>query len=93
MSGQKESDWASLKAKLEEEGGFPKVYMFKFIIPSDNQKLALVQSLFGPEAIVTMRSSKNGKYVSVSAKELMLSADNIIARYKRGMEIEGVMAL
>lgn len=93
MSGQNEGDWASLKSKLEKEGGFPKVYMFKFIIPSDNQKLALVQALFGPEAIVTMRSSKNGKYVSVSAKELMLSADNIIERYKRGMEIEGVMAL
>lgn len=93
MSGQNEGDWASLKSKLEQEGGFPKVYMFKFIIPSDNQKLALVQALFGPEALVTMRSSKNGKYVSISAKELMLNAENIIERYKRGMEIEGVMAL
>lgn len=92
MSGDKHN-WDSLREKLIEEGGFPKVYMFKFIIPNDNQKLALVESLFGSEAIVNLRSSRNGKYLSLSAKEMMINVDNIIDRYKSAMEIEGVIAL
>ncbi|MCB0481015.1 MAG: DUF493 family protein [Flavobacteriales bacterium] len=93
MSDGKASEWDSLREKLIEEGGFPKVYMFKFIIPSDNQKLAQVQALFGPEAIVNMRSSKNGKYLSISANEMMLNVDNIILRYEEAMKVEGIIAL
>ncbi len=37
--------------------------------------------------------SKTGKYVSISAKELMIDVDSIIAKYKRVSEIKGVIAL
>ena len=93
MSGSENDKWEGLREKLTEEGGFPKVYMFKFIIPNDHQKLARAEALFGPEAIVNLRSSKNGKYLSVSGKELMLDVETIIDRYKKAMEIEGAMAL
>ena len=89
MSGK----FDELKKKLEEEGGFPKLYLFKFIIPSDNRKLAQLQALFGEEAILDLRSSKTGKYVSLSAKEVMLSADKIVDRYEAAMKIEGCIAL
>lgn len=86
-------DYTELKKKLEESGDWPRVYFFKFIVPSSNEKLAKVEALFGAEAQVSIKQSNKGNYVSVSAKELMLSADRVIERYEKASEIEGLMAL
>lgn len=89
----KDQDYSELKKKLNESGSWPRVYFFKFIVPSDNQKLAQVEALFGAEANVLLKQSSKGNYVSVSAKELMLNAEGVIERYKRASKIEGLMAL
>lgn len=86
-------DYSSLREKLEANNEWPRVYFFKFIVPSDNKKLAQVEALFGPEAEVSLKQSSKGTFVSVSAKELMLSADRIVERYEKASEIEGLMAL
>lgn len=88
----KEINFDGLREKLKD-GEWPRVYFFKFIIPSDNKKLALVEALFGDEAKVNIKQSSKGNYVSVSAKELMLNADNVIERYKKASKIEGLIAL
>lgn len=89
----KEDFYVSLKQKLEEQHSFPALYLFKFIIPADNHKLALVEALFGPEAQVTTNQSRTNKYISISAKEIMLSADSIITIYKEAEKIEGIVSL
>lgn len=89
----KDQDYSELKKKLNESGSWPRVYFFKFIVPSDNQKLAQVEALFGAEANVLLKQSSKGNYVSISAKELMLNAEGVIDRYKRASKIEGLMAL
>tara|TARA_R110002111_G_scaffold7842_2_gene30182 strand:+ start:91 stop:363 length:273 start_codon:yes stop_codon:yes gene_type:complete len=86
-------DYTALKEKLEANKEWPRVYFFKFIVPSDNKKLAQVEALFGEEAQVSLKQSSKGNFVSVSAKELMLSSDGIIERYEKAAEIEGLMAL
>ena len=86
-------NFKEFKKKLNSVGEWPRVYLFKFIIPADNRKLAKVEALFGTEARVQIRPSKKGNYLSISAKELMLSADGIIDRYEKASEIEGLMAL
>ena len=86
-------DYTSLHEKLEANPEWPRVYFFKFIVPADNKKLAKVEALFGAEAQVSLKQSSKGNFVSVSAKELMLSADKIIERYAKAAEIEGLMAL
>ena len=84
----------SLKEKLEKGFDWPRVYLFKFIVPSDNQKIAQVEDLFNSkEAQISMRSSKKGNFVSVSAKEMMISPDKVIQRYKEAAKIEGIMSL
>jgi len=93
MEEGKEDKFKNLREKLEQSGDWPRVYFFKFIIPADNQKLALVEALFGAEADVTIKQSHKGNYLSVSAKELMLSADRVIERYEKASNIEGLMAL
>lgn len=82
-----------LRKKLEAQEEWPGIYMFKFIIPNDNHRLAMVESLFGPEAQVTIHQSRKGNYLSISAKEMMMSADEVIQRYVRAAEIEGLIAL
>ena len=86
-------DYTNLREKLEANHEWPRVYFFKFIVPSDNKKLARVEALFGVEAQVSLKQSSKGNFVSVSAKELMLNADGIIERYEKAAEIEGLMAL
>ena len=93
MSGKPQFDYESLRKKLEEQTEFPSVYLFKFIVPSQNRSIALAEALFDEQAQVSLRASKTGKYTSISAKEMMLSADAVILRYKKAMEIEGLMAL
>ena len=89
----KEDFYSNLKQKLEEQHNFPQPYLFKFIIPADNKKLALVEALFGEEAQVSTRQSSSNKYISISAKEVMMSADSVIEVYKKAEKIEGIISL
>ena len=93
MDTAKNFDFDSLRQKLEESGEFPRVFLFKFIVPSDNRSIALAEALFDDQAQVSLRSSRNGKYTSISAKELMLSAEAIIDRYRSALQIDGLIAL
>jgi len=72
---------------------WPDVYLFKFIVPNSPEMLARATSLFGDMAELTFHESKTGKYISVSAKEMMIDVDSIIAVYERAAEIKGMIAL
>lgn len=86
--------YENLRQQLADGFTWPTVYMFKFIIPADNQKIALVENLFNTtEAQVTMRESKNGSFVSITAREMMMSPEKVIDRYRQASEIEGLIAL
>ncbi len=87
-----EDIYANLREKLEEQGGWPQPYMFKFIIPSDNQKLAQVEAIFGENAQVTTRQSKSNKFISITGKEVMMNPEEVIDTYKRAEGIEGLMS-
>jgi hypothetical protein len=86
-------DFESFKKKLDEQLTFPNLYMFKFITLADNQKIAMIGNMFSEEAVILQKESTNGKYISITAREVMMSSDEIIAIYKKAAEIEGVMAL
>ncbi len=87
-----EDKYKNLKAELEKNEVWPLVYMFKFIIPADNKNLALVRSKFTDQSVITQKESSNGKYISITVKEVMLSADSIIKKYREMESIEGLMA-
>ena len=84
---------ASLEAKLNETTEWPSVYMFKFIIPADNKKIALVEAMFGSEAQILTKASSGGKYISITIKVVMLNAIEIIDKYRNAAKIEGLIAL
>ncbi len=91
---EKEAKYRSLETQLSQDQSWPAVYMYKFIIPADNKKLSQVETLFdSKEAEVTVRQSRNGNYLSITAKEMMISPESVIARYKEAEGIEGLISL
>jgi hypothetical protein len=89
----KKGDYTGLKEKLDTDFKFPLVYMFKFIVPNDNRKIALVEALFGGEAQVTLRQSSSNKFTSITVKEVMTSSQEIIDVYKKSEVVEGIITL
>ncbi len=81
-----------LRKQLELQE-WPNVYFFKFIVPNDSHTVALVNALFDSSSEIAMHPSKNGKYISVSAKEMMLDVDSIIAKYEKASSIKGIISL
>lgn len=89
-----EEFYASLKEKLENAHDFPQDYLYKFIIPSDANKLSEIYRVFdGLEHTISNRDSKTGKYVSININAFVLDADQVISLYKEVAKIEGVMML
>ena len=84
--------WSKLKALLEERGNWPEVYLFKFIVKNESDKIDEVKSLF-KDADIDLKYSKNENYVSVSIKEMMMNPDRVIEKYKQVGKIEGVLSL
>jgi putative lipoic acid-binding regulatory protein len=83
-------------AKLREQLAlqeWPNVFLFKFIVLNKPELVAKTASLFDDGVDLNLQPSKTGKYVSVSAKEMMLDIDSIIEKYKQASEIEGLIAL
>ena len=88
-----DEQFEKLKDTLNKLTEWPTVYMFKFIIPAENKKIALVESKFSESAIISQHESSGGKYISITIKEVMLSADAVIDKYKEMKGIGGLIAL
>lgn len=82
----------NLKLQLDQQD-WPDIYLFKFIVPNDSEKLALVTSLFNETSEIVMHPSRNGNFMSISAKELMLDSESIIEKYIDASKIKGLIAL
>ncbi len=90
---KEKDEYKGLKSELDKLS-WPRLYVFKFIVNADNKKVAQVQSLASSEtAEVHLNTSKTGKFVSITIKEVMISSDEVIKKYKKATDIEGLIAL
>ena len=89
---KKDEKYEKLRELLKSQS-WPAVHMFKFIIPAVNKQIALLSSKFSADAVKTQKQSSNGKYISITVREVMLDADSIIERYKDLESIEGIISL
>ena len=91
----KESDfYRKLKLSLEETTTFPTDYMYKFIIPTSDEKFASIENIFNNlGAVINSKPSKTGKYTSLTILVRMKTADDIIVKYKKVSNVEGVISL
>jgi putative lipoic acid-binding regulatory protein len=84
-----DANFETLTDKLDQKD-WPSDYMFKFIVPSDNESELLM--IFKDE-VTTSRPSKNGKYISITSTVFALSSEAVIEIYKEAAKVEGVIAL
>jgi hypothetical protein len=86
--------YKKLKENLSQDSTFPSKYLFKFIVPSDVDKINQIEDLFNFEgAVINKNVSKTGKFTSVSIQTIMKSADAIIEKYRAVEKIEGIISL
>jgi len=78
---------------LNEVHDWPNVYIYKFIFEDKpNNKEALL-NIFSEEIEISTNYSRNGKYISITIKEVMLKSEDVLHRYKEAAKIEGIIAL
>lgn len=91
---KKETFYKDLKVKLEDNTTFPSEYLYKFIVPTTkNQEQEVKAAFAGKKIAVAKKASKNGKYVSLSIRLIVKSADEVIKNYHGVEHIEGLISL
>jgi putative lipoic acid-binding regulatory protein len=91
---QRSQFYKKLKKKLKKDTTFPTKYMFKFIVPSKEELVKQVEDLFNyTGAVIDTKSSRTGKFTSVSVLVVMKKADDIIIKYQQAEKIEGIISL
>ncbi|QAR30635.1 DUF493 domain-containing protein [Ornithobacterium rhinotracheale] len=89
-----EEFYIKLKDELNKVENFPVEFTYKFILPTDNQKIAELKKVFDDaRAQFQNRESKNGKYTSITVVIYAMDADQVIHYYKKVGEIPGVIML
>jgi putative lipoic acid-binding regulatory protein len=91
---KKKDFYSKLKLQLEDTTSFPAEYMYKFIVPSDENQFEEVQEIFNNTgAVIKTKKSKTGKYNSLSIVLQLESADKVIEFYKKAEKIKGIISL
>jgi putative lipoic acid-binding regulatory protein len=95
INNNPEEFYKKLREQLEETSTWPNEYLYKFIVPSDTQKINDLENIFdNMGAVITTKQSSKGKYTSISVNLKMKSPDHVIEKYKEvGEKIEGVISL
>jgi putative lipoic acid-binding regulatory protein len=90
----KNAFYSKLKAQLEDTTEFPADYMYKFIVPTDNNQVNEVEDLFDNKgAVIKTKKSKTGKYISLSIVLKLQSAEKVIEYYRKAEKIKGIISL
>jgi len=87
--------YEKLEQKLKEHSEWPSRYMFKFIVPTSQEKVDQLKQHFSDmDAKIDLKHSKKGTYTSVSIVLVMNSPQRVIQKYKQiGNNVEGVISL
>lgn len=89
-----DSFYDRLREKLEESTSWPSDYLFKFIVPTDEDVVAEVHRVFdNTGAVINLKQSKNGKYTSISITVHLESPEDVIDKYKKVGKVKGVISL
>ena len=94
MDNKTEEFYRRLTEELAGSADWPALYLFKFIVPSDDQKIQTVENAFNNMgAVIETSKSKTGKYTSVSINVKMQGPEAIVEKYKQLSGIEGIISL
>jgi putative lipoic acid-binding regulatory protein len=94
MDKKTEEFYERLKVELDLSNTWPAEYLFKFIVPTDKEKIVKVEAAFDcMGAVIKTTKSKTGKFTSISIDVLMKDAQEIIDKYIEVSTVEGIISL
>ncbi|HMI06963.1 MAG TPA: DUF493 family protein [Flavobacterium sp.] len=94
MDKKTEEFYERLKAELDLSNEWPALYLYKFIVPTDPEKIKKVEDAFDcMGAVIKTTQSKARKFTSVSVDVMMKSAQEIVDKYLEVATIEGIISL
>ncbi|MEW2921891.1 DUF493 family protein [Muricauda sp. ANG21] len=86
--------YARLKEQLLENTNWPSTYLYKFIVPTDDKRIAQIHEIFdNTGAVIESKKSKKGTYTSLSITVHLKNPDEVIQKYKEVAVVEGVISL
>lgn len=93
-SNSADAFYERLREELLNSTIWPSDYLYKFIVPTDTEKIARIQEVFdNTGAVIESRQSRKGKYTSISITVHLQDPDAVIEKYKAVGQIEGVISL
>jgi putative lipoic acid-binding regulatory protein len=98
MDSEKEKEtrefYERLKVELDLSTTWPAVYLYKFIVPSENDNISRVEEAFDcMGAVIKTTKSKTGKFTSISVDVMMKDSQEIIDKYIEVSTINGIISL
>jgi hypothetical protein len=95
MSDSKSDEfYEKLKLQLADTSLWPSKYLYKFIVPTQAEKIKEIENIFdNMGAVITTKESSKGKYTSLSIIVKMKDPDAVIVKYKEVAGVEGVISL
>ncbi|HKL90537.1 DUF493 family protein [Muricauda sp. NFXS6] len=89
-----EEFYAKLREQLLETTSWPSTYLYKFIVPTDKERIDQIQDIFdNTGAVIESKKSKKGTYTSLSITVNLKNPDEVIKKYKEVSVVEGVISL
>lgn len=93
-SKKSEEFYARLKEQLEDTSLWPSEFLYKFIVPTDKDKIDQINKVFdNTGAVIESKQSSKGKYTSISVTVNLENPDAVIQKYKEVGLVEGVISL
>lgn len=83
-----------LKIQLTESTSWPSIYLYKFIVPTDDAKIKRIHDIFdNTGAVIESKQSKKGTYTSISVTVNLENPEAVIIKYIEVGRVEGVISL
>jgi hypothetical protein len=94
MDKNTEEFYTRLKVELDMSNTWPALYLFKFIVPSENDNVVLVEQAFDcMGAVIKTTKSKTGKFTSISVDVQVKDSQEVVDKYLEVSTIKGIVSL
>lgn len=94
MDKETEEFYERLKVELDMSNTWPALYLFKFIVPTEEDNVERVELAFDcMGAVIKTTKSKTGKFTSISVDVTVKDAQEIVDKYLEVSTIKGIVSL
>ena len=93
MDKKTEEFYVRLRESLSTTSGWPSEYLYKFIVPTEVEKINFVENTFNNMgAVIVTKQSKTAKFTSVSINVMMENPDKVVEKYLEVASVEGIIS-